>query len=88
VRVQYGPISPGATKEAFQQKVPVIAVTDDGVDLDHVDLAAVIWVNPGETPLDSIDNDANGFIDDVNSWFVILTPMTDEANRCFFGNPI
>ena len=46
----------------------IIAITDTGVDTDHEDLAANIWVNPGETPGNGIDDDNNGFIDDVNGW--------------------
>ncbi len=46
----------------------VIGITDDGVDIQHQDLAASIWANPGETPGDGIDNDGNGYIDDVNGW--------------------
>lgn len=44
----------------------VVAVIDTGVDLDHEDLAARLWVNAAETPNDGIDNDGNGCIDDVN----------------------
>ena len=46
----------------------VIGVIDSGVDVTHPDLAANIWVNPGETPNNGIDDDGNGFIDDVNGW--------------------
>lgn len=46
----------------------VIAVIDTGVDYTHPDLAANIWTNPGEIPGDGIDNDGNGFIDDVRGW--------------------
>ena len=46
----------------------VIAVVDTGVYTSHVDLNANIWVNPGETPGDGIDNDGNGYVDDVNGW--------------------
>jgi subtilisin family serine protease len=46
----------------------VIAVIDDGVDLDHPDLAGEIWVNEDETPGDGMDDDGNGFADDVNGW--------------------
>ena len=43
----------------------VIASIDSGVDYNHEDLAANMWVNPGEIAGDGIDNDANGYIDDI-----------------------
>ncbi len=46
----------------------VIAVLDSGVDLDHPDLAGNIWMNTGEIPGNGIDDDLNGFIDDVHGW--------------------
>lgn len=46
----------------------VIAVLDSGFDENHPDLAASIWINQGEIPGDSIDNDNNGFIDDIHGW--------------------
>jgi subtilisin family serine protease len=47
----------------------VVAVLDSGIDLDHEDLAANIWHDPGETNcVDGIDNDNNGFIDDCTGW--------------------
>jgi subtilisin family serine protease len=46
----------------------VVAVVDTGCDIDHPDLAANIWQNPVETAGDGIDNDGNGYIDDVNGW--------------------
>ena len=46
----------------------VVAVIDDGVDFSHPDLAGRKWTNPGETPGDGIDNDNNGYIDDINGW--------------------
>lgn len=45
----------------------VVAVIDSGVDISHPDLAAQIWRNPGEVR-NGIDDDGNGFIDDVNGW--------------------
>jgi subtilisin family serine protease len=46
----------------------VVAVIDTGIDINHPDLRDNIWVNPGETAGDGIDNDGNGFIDDVHGW--------------------
>lgn len=46
----------------------VVAVTDDGVDFSHPDLAARMWVNVDEEPDNGVDDDDNGYIDDVNGW--------------------
>ncbi|HET9416515.1 MAG TPA: cell wall-binding repeat-containing protein [Candidatus Limnocylindria bacterium] len=46
----------------------VVAVIDDGVDITHPDLAARIWSNPGEIAANGLDDDGNGFVDDVNGW--------------------
>lgn len=43
----------------------VVAIIDTGVDYTHLDLADVMWTNSGEIPGNSIDDDANGFIDDI-----------------------
>ncbi len=45
-----------------------IAVVDDAIRVTHEDLAANIWVNPGEIADNGIDDDGNGFIDDVGGW--------------------
>lgn len=44
----------------------VIGITDDGIETDHEDLAAGLWVNVGEIPGDGIDNEGNGYVDDVH----------------------
>jgi subtilisin family serine protease len=46
----------------------VIADIDTGMQLDHPDLASNLWTNPGEIPANGIDDDGDGFIDDVNGW--------------------
>ena len=46
----------------------IVAVIDSGIDVDHEDLADVIWVNKREVPNNNIDDDNNGYIDDVNGW--------------------
>ena len=45
-----------------------VAVIDDGVDFSHPDLADRAWVNPGETANNGVDDDGNGYVDDVNGW--------------------
>ena len=44
----------------------VVAGIDTGVAYDHVDLAANMWHNPGEIPANGIDDDGNGYVDDVH----------------------
>jgi thermitase len=46
----------------------IIAVVDSGIDLNHSDLKADIWVNKGEIPGNGIDDDHNGYIDDIYGW--------------------
>jgi serine protease len=46
----------------------VIAIIDTGVDWDHPDLAANIWINRDEIPGNGFDDDSNGFIDDIRGW--------------------
>ena len=43
-----------------------VAVVDTGVDLSHPDLAPNLWTNPGEIPGNGIDDDADGYVDDVH----------------------
>jgi subtilisin family serine protease len=46
----------------------VVAVVDTGVDYTHADLAANLWANPAEIPNNGVDDDNNGFVDDVIGW--------------------
>ena len=46
----------------------VIALIDTGVDTDHEDLSGVLWVNEDEIPGNGVDDDENGYVDDVNGW--------------------
>jgi len=46
----------------------VVAVLDSGVDYEHEDLDDVMWVNEDEVPGNGIDDDNNGYIDDVHGW--------------------
>ncbi|NCF75516.1 MAG: S8 family serine peptidase, partial [Xanthomonadaceae bacterium] len=67
----------------------VIAFLDSGVDINHPDLRKNIWINSGEIPNDGIDNDHNGYIDDVNGWDFVdndNTPLPDPENDCLESN--
>jgi subtilisin family serine protease len=61
----------------------IVGVIDTGVDYNHPDLAANIWTNPGEIPDNGIDDDNNGFIDDIHGWDFINNdndPMDDNGH--------
>ena len=45
-----------------------VAIVDTGIDLDHPDLVSNLWVNPGEIAGNGIDDDGNGFIDDIHGY--------------------
>ena len=46
----------------------IVAVVDSGIDINHEDLKGKIWVNKGEKPNNGIDDDKNGYVDDINGW--------------------
>lgn len=60
-------------------KLIKVGVIDSGVLVNHPDLAANIWTNPLEIPNDGIDNDNNGYIDDVNGWDFADAPEMAES---------
>lgn len=49
-------------------KTVIVAVIDSGVDIDHEDLKSVIWINEKEIADNGIDDDKNGYVDDVHGW--------------------
>ena len=61
----------------------VVAVADTGLDITHPDIAANVWINPGEIPGNGIDDDGNGYIDDVTGYdFASGTAtMTDSGEH-------
>lgn len=46
----------------------IVAVIDSGIDIEHEDLKDVVWVNADEIPGNGIDDDNNGYIDDIHGW--------------------
>lgn len=46
----------------------LVAIIDGGIDTSHVDLRANLWTNPGEDPDNGLDDDGNGYADDVHGW--------------------
>ena len=55
-------------QETINRREVVVAIIDTGVDYTHPDLAEHIWVNINEIPGDGIDNDMNGYVDDIYGW--------------------
>ncbi|WP_299776540.1 S8 family peptidase [uncultured Formosa sp.] len=49
-------------------KTVIVAVIDSGIDIEHEDLDGVIWTNEKEIPNNGIDDDKNGYIDDIHGW--------------------
>ena len=45
-----------------------VAVIDSGVDIEHSQLSGSLWVNPNEIPNNKLDDDQNGYIDDIHGW--------------------
>jgi cell wall-associated protease len=51
-----------------QGRTVIVAVIDGGVDPEHEDLKDIMWTNPREIPNNGIDDDNNGYIDDIHGW--------------------
>lgn len=49
----------------------VVAVIDSGIDIEHEDLKDVMWINEDEIPGNGVDDDKNGYIDDIHGWSFI-----------------
>lgn len=48
-----------------------VAVIDSGMDLDHEDLSAALWTNAGEVPGNGVDDDGNGYVDDIHGYHFV-----------------
>ena len=80
--------------ELLKDKTPdtiIVAIIDNGADINHEDLKEIIWVNKDEIPNNGIDDDNNGYIDDINGWNFLgnaegenLKQETTETTRYYF----
>ncbi|MEO8234718.1 MAG: S8 family peptidase [Flavobacterium sp.] len=61
------------SKKVNKENQIIIAVLDTQIDTNHEDLKGMIWVNKSEIPDNNIDDDFNGYVDDVNGWNFIGT---------------
>lgn len=60
--------APEAWSTTIGDAAVVVAVIDTGADINHPDLKNNVWTNPGETAGNGVDDDMNGYVDDVNGW--------------------
>lgn len=71
----YNKKAPGMSTEKAYKKVKgkksttvIVAVIDSGIDIEHEDLKGKIWTNTKEIPNNGIDDDKNGYVDDIHGW--------------------
>jgi len=60
--------APAAWQNGYRGQGVIVAVLDSGIDWTHPDLQNRIWINPGEIPDNMIDDDGNGYVDDVHGY--------------------
>ncbi len=61
----------------------VVAVIDSGIDSSIAQLGAALWINPGEIAGNGMDDDGNGYVDDINGW-----DFRDGDNSSLFGTSL
>ncbi|MFK7784937.1 MAG: S8 family serine peptidase, partial [Crocinitomicaceae bacterium] len=63
-----------------ESKTVVVAIIDSGIDIEHKDLEGKIWTNTDEIPGNGIDDDKNGYVDDVHGWNFLGNASGENAN--------
>ena len=63
-----------------ESKTVIVAIIDSGIDIEHEDLKGKIWTNTDEIPENGIDDDNNGYIDDVHGWNFLGNANGQNAN--------
>ncbi len=76
----------------LQSKTVIVAVLDTGIDTLHEDLKSILWINPKEIPDNGIDDDKNGYADDVHGWNFLggedgrnVKVDSDERGRVYYS---
>ncbi|NNJ29630.1 S8 family peptidase [Lacrimispora defluvii] len=67
--------------QAQNKRSVIVAIIDTGIDINHQELRNAIWTNPGEIDGDGIDNDGNGYVDDIHGW-----NFYSNNNKIFSGS--
>lgn len=67
--------------QAETKRSVTVAIIDTGIDIHHQELKNSLWTNPGEVDGDGIDNDGNGYVDDIYGW-----NFYSGNNQVFVGN--
>jgi subtilisin family serine protease len=62
-------------------KEVIVGIVDSGVDIRHEDLQGSIWVNPKEIAGNGIDDDKNGYIDDINGWNFLGDAVHEQLEK-------
>ncbi|MDG1476417.1 MAG: S8 family peptidase, partial [Vicingaceae bacterium] len=68
-------------KDKKAKKTVVVAVIDSGVDVEHEDLQDKIWTNRKEIPGNKIDDDKNGYVDDIHGWSFLGGSSGENINE-------
>ncbi len=76
----------------LKSKTVIVAVIDSGIDTAQEDLKSILWTNPKEIPGNGIDDDGNGYIDDIHGWNFLggkdgrnVKVDSDERGRVYYG---